>query len=304
MIPVDDARNSQRPHLRAAKSEAAKGSGNHSRAASEFRQVTSPGRTHPGKMGCMDLESASRELYGLAPSAFTAARDAKASEARKAGRPELASSLKKLRKPSVGAWLANLLVLEQSRDVDRLIDLGVELRAPKHNLEGEQIRRVSKEKGDAISKLVRDARSKASRMGQPVSAAASQDLEATLEAAFADPQAAEVLRGGRLTSGLHYSGLGIVAQPQTGSLPRTKASTSDRSSRSRADQVAAQRDLERANGDVEQADADVVKARRAVAVAADELKRLKSAEAVAVRRSKEAHDRASAAKKKKLSKRR
>jgi len=250
----------------------------------------------------MDLESASQELYGLAPSAFTAARDAKASEARKAGRPELASSLKKLRKPSVGAWLANLLVLEQSRDVEHLIDLGVELRAPKHNLEGELIRRVSKEKGDAASELVRVARSKASRMGEPVSAAAVQELEATLEAAFADPKAAEALRGGRLTSGLHYSGLGIAAQPHTGSFPRTKASTSDRSSMSRADQVAAQRDLERANDEVEQADADVVKARRAVAVAANELKRLKSAEALAVRRSKEAHDRASAAKKK-LSKR-
>lgn len=252
----------------------------------------------------MDLESASQELYGLAPNEFTAARDAKASEARKAGCPELAASLKKLRKPTVGAWLANLLVLGQSRDVEHLIDLGVELRAPKHSLEGAQIRRVSKEKADAVSKLVRDARSQASRMGQPVSAAALQELEATLEAAFADPQAAETLRSGRLSSGLHYSGLGFASQRQAGSLQRTTGSTSDRSSRSRADQVAAQRDLEKAKRDVEQADADVVKARRAVAVVADELKRLKSGEALAVRRSKEAHDRASAAKKKLLSKRR
>ena len=251
----------------------------------------------------MDLESASQELYALAPSVFTAARDAKASEARQAGRPELAASLKKLRKPSVGAWLANLLVLEQSRDVERLIDLGVELRAPKHDLEGEQIRRVSKEKGGAVSKLVREATSKASRMGQLVSVAALQELEATLEAAFADPQAAETLRGGRLSSGLHYSGLGFTAQPQTASLPPTKGSLSDRNAGSRADQVAARRDLEKAKRDVEQADADVEKARRAVAVATNELKRLKSVESLAVRRSKDAHDRASAAKKR-LSKRR
>lgn len=169
-------------------------------------------------MARMDLESTSQELYGLVPGEFTAARDAKASEARKAGRPELASSLKKLRKPSVGAWLANLLVAEQSREVERLIDLGDELRAPEHHLEGEQIRRVSKKKGDAISKLVREARAKASRVGLPVSPAALQELEATLEAAFADPQAADSLRGGRLSSGLHYSGLGLAAQPQTGSL--------------------------------------------------------------------------------------
>jgi hypothetical protein len=249
-------------------------------------------------MGCMDLKSESQELYRLAPSAFTAARDTKASEARKAGHPELASSLKKLRRPSVGAWLANLLVLEQRRDVERLITLGDQLRTPKHDLDGEWIRQVSKEKGEAVTKLVRDASSRASRMHQPVSAAALEELEATLDAAFADPEAAETLREGRLSRGLHYSGLGFVAQPQTGSLSRTQGSATNRGSRSRADQVVAQRDLEKAKRAEERADADVVKARRAVGVAAAELKRLKSAEALAVRRSKEAHDRVSAATKK------
>ncbi len=251
----------------------------------------------------MDLESATRELYGLAPSQFTAARDAKASEARQAGRSELAFSLKKLRKPSVGAWLANLLVLEQPSDVERLIDLGVKLRAPKHKLQGEQIRRVSKEKTDAISKLVRDARSKAPRMGRPVSAAALQELEATLEAAFADPRAAEALRQGRLSSGLHYSGLGFSALGQTGLRSRTKDAASARRTPSKTDRITAQRNSEEANRAAEQADAEVEKARQAVAEAVDALTRLKSAEALAVRRSREAHDRASAAKKK-LSKRR
>ena len=82
------------------------------------------------------------------------------------GQRELAASLKKLRKPSVGAWLANLLVAEQSSDVEQLVDLGAELRIPKRKLEGDQIRRVSKEKGDVVAKLVRDATSKASREGQ------------------------------------------------------------------------------------------------------------------------------------------
>jgi len=246
----------------------------------------------------MDLAPATQELYRLPPAQFTAARDAKVSEARQAGRAELASSLKKLRKPSVGAWLANLLVLEQSKDVERLIELGVELRSPKRKLEGQQIRRVSKEKGDAVSKLVRDARSKASQKGQSVSAAALQELETTLEAAFADPQAAESLRGGRLSSGLHYSGLGFATPPQPGSLPRKTGSASDRSSRSEADQIAAKRNLENANRDAEQADAHAERARQAVAKAADELTRLKSAEALAVQRSKEAHAQASTAKRK------
>src|SRR5271165_5698348 len=100
----------------------------------------------------MELDSAAQELYRLAPAQFTSARDMMVAAARQAGDPELASSLKKLRKPSVGAWLANLLVFQQASDVQRLVDLGAELRAPERKLDGEQIRRVSKEKGDSVSK--------------------------------------------------------------------------------------------------------------------------------------------------------
>jgi hypothetical protein len=124
--------------------------------------------------GFMELERATRDLYRVTPAEFTAARDAMAAEARRAGDSEIASSLKKLRKPSVGAWLANLLVLEQASDVEHLIDLGTELRAPNRRVEGAQIRRVSKEKGEAVSRLLRNAQSKASEAGQTVSAAAAQ----------------------------------------------------------------------------------------------------------------------------------
>ena len=156
-----------------------------------------------------------------------------AAEARQAGDSDLATSVKKLRKPSVGAWLVNLLVFEQPSDVERLVELGVELRSPKRKLHGEQIRRVSKEKGDAVSKLVRDARSKASRAGQSVSTAALQELETTLEAAFADPQAADSVLGGRLSGGLRYSGLGFDEQAAAGSTTGPKGSASARRARSR-----------------------------------------------------------------------
>lgn len=234
----------------------------------------------------------------MAPAKFTAARDAMAAEARKAGHQELAASLKKLRKPSAGAWLANLLVLEQSSDIERLVDLGTELRAPKRKLEGEEIRRVSKEKSDAVSELVRDARSKASRAGHSVSAAASQELEETLEAAFADPQAAESLLEGHLSSGLHYSGLGFGAQTFLAPPTNAKGSASARRAKSEAEQIAAERNLEKVHDEAERADADLETARQALAEAARELTRLKSAEALAVRRSKAAHARVSTTKKK------
>jgi hypothetical protein len=82
----------------------------------------------------VNLESATQELYGLTPTQFTAARNAKASEARKEGLPDVAASLKELRKPSTAAWLANLLVRERSKEIENLIELGDGLRTPKSEL--------------------------------------------------------------------------------------------------------------------------------------------------------------------------
>jgi hypothetical protein len=220
-----------------------------------------------------------------------------AAEARRTGRPELASSLKKLRKPSVGAWLANVLVLEQPSDVERLVGLGFELREPKRKLEGKHIRSVSKEKSAAVSKLVRDAKARASRAGQPVSAAASEELEATLEAAFADPHAAGSLLEGHLGTGLHYSGLGFEEQISTGLSTGTKRSARTQRDSSEANRIVAQRNLKKALQDAEQADTQLAKAKHATVEANKELSRLKSAEALATRRSKAAHARLSAAKK-------
>jgi hypothetical protein len=250
----------------------------------------------------MDVESATDELYGVSPPEFTAARNAKAAEARKAGLADVAASLKKLHKPSAGAWLANLLVRERSKEIGTLLDLGDGLRGARTTPGGDQIRRVSKQKVDVVSTLSRHAKARASRLGHPPSASAVEELEMTLDAAFADPQAAAALRQGRLTTGLRYSGLGFMAPPGTGSPARTKGSGSARDMKSEAHRVAAKRDSDNARHEAEQADAHVKKARQAVKEAAAELTRLKSAEAQAVQRSKDAHARAAAAKKK-LSKR-
>jgi hypothetical protein len=251
----------------------------------------------------MDLERATDELYGVMPGEFIAARNAKVGEARKAGLADVAASLKELRKPSVGAWLANLLVRERSNEIETLMELGDSLRGPRNKRGGEDIRRVSKQKVDVASKLIRQAKARASQVGQPASASAVEELEMTLDAAFADPQAAATLRQGRLTTGLRYSGLGFTAPPDSRSPARKQGSGSARDTESEAHQIAATRDLDRANHEAKHADAQVKAARQVVKKAAAELTRLKSAEAEAVQRSKDAHARAAAAKKK-LGKRR
>src|ERR1700677_4223892 len=248
----------------------------------------------------MDLESAIDELYGVIPAEFTAARNAKASEAGKAGLADAAASLKQLRTPSAGAWLANLLVRQRSYEIDGLIELGDSLRGAGDTRGGNEIRKVSKQKSDAVSKLIRHARSRAAQSGSPASSSAILELEMTLDAAFADPQAAAKLRQGRLTPGFRYSGLGFTAQPDTASTTRAKASGSPRRSKSEPHHIVSRRDVDKANREAQQADAQVEKARRAVEEATAELARLKSAEAQAVQRSRNAHART--APKKRISK--
>ena len=248
--------------------------------------------TPPGKLVDVNFESVSTELYGLAPNDFTAARNARASEARKAGDAALAASLKGLQKPTVGAWLANLLAQERAEDLERLITLGGELRRGQNRADGKLIRSVSKKKQEAVATLLSEARSMAKNRNQPVSETAAMDLEATLDAAFADHKAAESVRAGRLTTALHYSGLGLA---DAGSVSPVRSSKRELSGSALA---ASKRDLELADREAERADAEAEKARHAVFLAEVDLKRLKAAAALAVRRATEAQKRASAARKK------
>lgn len=76
----------------------------------------------------MDLDTVADELYGLTPAEFTAARDSRVADARRARDRELAVAVKALKRPSVGAWLANLLVRRGPDEVDRLLSLAADLR--------------------------------------------------------------------------------------------------------------------------------------------------------------------------------
>jgi hypothetical protein len=165
----------------------------------------------------IDIDTVAGELYSLAPSEFTSRRDARAAEARRAGDKALAAEIKKLRRPTTGAWLANLLTRERGQPVAGLLDLGAALRAAQAQLATDDLRRLSLERHHQVAELEREARGLAGQHGQAVSEAAAQELAATLEAALADEDAANALRAGRLTTGLHYSGLGPVGAGHDGS---------------------------------------------------------------------------------------
>ena len=58
----------------------------------------------------VDVAAAALELYGLPPEEFTAARNQVVKQAKDAGDVGSSAALKALRKPTLAAWLANLLV--------------------------------------------------------------------------------------------------------------------------------------------------------------------------------------------------
>ena len=249
----------------------------------------------------MDLESATTELYAVVPAEFTAARNAKASEARKAGLADVAVSLKQLRKPSAAAWLANLLVRQRSDEIDRLIELGDGLRGSgtsrgRRDPEGLEAEGRRHHKTHSICKI------KGLAIGSPgfiVSGPGARDDSRRRicgsPGRSETPSRSAYRRVALLGPRLHRATRHRLNRHAKGSGPA-------RDSKSEARRIAARRELDKANREAEQADAHVEKARRAVKEAAAALTRLESAEAKAVKRSRDAHAHAAAVKKR-LSKR-
>src|SRR3954452_2359436 len=169
-------------------------------------------------MAGTDLEAVADELYALAPEEFTAARDRRAAEARANGQAALAGQIRGLRKPTQGAWVVNLLARERPEQLNELLELGASLRSAQASLQGDELRRLSTQRGQVVGALARDALNLAREAGRTPTAAVQREVEQTLEAALADPDAAETVRAGRLSSALSYAGFGTPAE--AGAVPK------------------------------------------------------------------------------------
>src|SRR4051812_4233450 len=148
-------------------------------------------------MAADDFDPTADALYALSPRDFTAARDERAAELRKAGDRDGAAAIKALRKPTVTAWLANQLVRRHRDEVEPLLELGAALREATATLSGPELRQLSRQRNEVVAALVRQARRVAADAGQPVSEEASRGLSDTLNAALADADAGEALLAGR-----------------------------------------------------------------------------------------------------------
>lgn len=217
------------------------------------------------------------ELYALAPERFTAERDARVKQARAAGDRALAERIGGLRRPTRTAWLVNRLGREHRRTLGELLALGPALRTAQASLAGAEVQRLSAERQRLISALQRAASRLAAEDGQQLTASTGQELTATLEAALADPGAADAVRSGRLASALSYSGFGWGDVPPGDAPPVHRARSRPPAARAAAESAealrwAAQQRHAVAQERVTDLDRQLQEAKRDASVAADQLK--------------------------------
>ena len=145
-------------------------------------------------------------LYGLPPSDFTAARDARAAELKGEDR-DLAAAVKALRKPVAAAWAVDLLVRREPDRVGEVLRVGEALREAQQGMDAAELRALTKQRRQLTAAVTGRARSHAAEAGVRLSAAVADQVEATLTAAMADAGCAEAVRSGLLVQPLSATGV-------------------------------------------------------------------------------------------------
>ncbi len=163
-----------------------------------------------------DLLDIADELYGLLLADFTAARDAKAKELK--GK-ELAAPVKALKKPTVAAWVVNMLVRHETEQVDQVLAVGAALRDAAESLDGKELRELTKQRRQLTAAVTTRARGVARSLGTKVTEAVAEQVENTLTAAMLDPDCAKALRSGLLVTHLSATGVGESAAASAVALP-------------------------------------------------------------------------------------
>ena len=92
--------------------------------------------------------------------------------------------------------------------VDELLELAPEFQRAYQEGAGDNLRELSTRRQRLVAALVRDAERLAKGVGVRLSADAAREVEGTLGAALVDPDVADQVLAGRLTSPVPYAGFG------------------------------------------------------------------------------------------------
>jgi hypothetical protein len=159
----------------------------------------------------VELDSEIDRLYGTPLDEFVHDRDELAKRLRREGEREAADQVKKLRKPSAGAWALNQAVRRRRKETDALLAAGERLRAAHEALlsGGDQaaLRDAMREERALASQLADCAEAIASETGKS-GAALRERVRSTLHAAAVDEEAREELAKGRFVREREAVGLG------------------------------------------------------------------------------------------------
>lgn len=156
------------------------------------------------------------ELYALGLPEFTPARDAKAKELKGT---DLAKQVKALKKPSLAAWVVNLLVRRETEQVEQVLQVGAALRQAQESMSGEELRQLTKQRRQLTAAVTTQARRLARESGQKVTDAVADQVEATLSAAMVDEGAGRAVRSGLLVAALSATGVDAVELDRAVALP-------------------------------------------------------------------------------------
>jgi hypothetical protein len=162
------------------------------------------------------LDDAVAELYRRPPEDFTTSRAERVKALRESGDAETAKQVAALRKPTVGAWLVNLLVADEPSLGEQVTALADQLRTAQEQLAGEDLRALGRQRQELVSGLVARARGLARDAGRKVTGSVlDTEVESTLRAALADPDVAREVLSGRLTHATEFTGFGPASPTAT-----------------------------------------------------------------------------------------
>ncbi|MGI8524280.1 MAG: hypothetical protein ACR2K3_13380 [Nocardioides sp.] len=164
-----------------------------------------------------DLLTLADALYALPLQRFTPERDAQAKAAK--GDRERVAAIKALRKPSLAAWVVNLLVRREPAQLEQVLAVGAALREAQEGMDGAELRALTRQRRQLTSAVTQQARSLAGDEGVRVTQAVADQVEATLTAGLIDPEAARAVRSGLLVAALSATGVGSVDIASAVALP-------------------------------------------------------------------------------------
>lgn len=167
----------------------------------------------------MDLSSVAQDLYAVPPGEFIAARTASIAAARAAGDAELSKAIGALRKPSAAAAAVNLLARECEELLNEVVELGEDLRAAQEQGNGARLRELNEDRKALLKRVSAEVIELAEEHDLSHSPTVIRDVDETIKAALADPNAAKAVQAGLLVTALSAAGLGFIDLSDSIALP-------------------------------------------------------------------------------------